>query len=141
MDVFDGHPVFLCQIDSKHLVDPFDDVRQEHLLFLGFSFSCLPRDSVDLALFFGQGKGGLRHHLDPQGVQIDGVQDGDPFAFTLKNWFRCIQHEIFGVHLRSYLDEFKYRFNQRNRSKQCFSSVLLRIAFLPKYPYPQLVVI
>jgi hypothetical protein len=61
------------------------------------------------------------------------------YIFTLKNWIRGIRHKISGVHLQSYLDEFNYRFNRRNHSNQCPSSVLSRMALLPKCPYSQLV--
>jgi hypothetical protein len=61
------------------------------------------------------------------------------YIFTLKNWILGIHHKISGAHLRSYLDEFNYRFNRRNHSNQSSSTVLSRMALLPKCPYSELV--
>lgn len=44
-------------------------------------------------------------------------------------------------HMPSYLDESIYRFSRRNQSRQCQSSLLSRMAPLPKCPYSQLLLL
>ena len=88
---------------------------------------------------------GYQKATDGKWHNIEYSEDGANFRelhwyiFTLKNWIRGIHHKISGAHLQSYLDEFNYRFNRRNHSTQCPSSVLSRMALLPKCPYSQLV--
>jgi hypothetical protein len=88
---------------------------------------------------------GYHQATDDRWHNIEYSEDGANFrelnwdSFTLKNWSRGSHHKIALAHLQSYLYEFNYRFNRRNPSHQCPSSVLSRMAFLPKCPYSQLV--
>ena len=59
--------------------------------------------------------------------------------FNIKNWIRGIHHRISKKHTQYYLNEFHFRFNNRNWIQQCPQKVLRIMAILPWMPYNQII--
>lgn len=55
-----------------------------------------------------------------------------------KNWLRGIHHKCSKTHLHAYLDEYKYRFNNRNRKQWLFNDMIGRLMHHEPRPYPVL---
>ena len=59
--------------------------------------------------------------------------------FNVKNWLKGIHHRVSKEHLKYYLAEFFFRFNNRNWIQQCPDRILKRMVCLPWMPYKQLI--
>ncbi len=52
-----------------------------------------------------------------------------------KNWLRGIHHKCSKALLKQYLDEYKFRFNNRNRRYKIFDTLIGRLMHYPPQPY------
>src|SRR6266542_222175 len=52
-----------------------------------------------------------------------------------KNWLRGIHHKCSKALLQQYLDEYKFRFNNRNRRHRIFDTLIRRLMHYPPQPY------
>ena len=52
-----------------------------------------------------------------------------------KNWLRGIHHKCSKALLKKYLDEYKFRFNNRNRRHRIFDTLIGRLMHYPPQPY------
>lgn len=59
--------------------------------------------------------------------------------FNLKNWIRGIHHKVSSIHLQRYLDEFCFRFNNRNYTKTALQSIFKSMVNSPWLPYQQVI--
>lgn len=55
--------------------------------------------------------------------------------FNLKNWLRGIHHKVSDAHLQQYLNEFFFRFNNRNQINQLAKLILGTMTFHLWMPY------
>lgn len=55
--------------------------------------------------------------------------------FNIKNWVRGIHHSVSAAHLKCYLDEYHYRFRNRNRLTAIPSMLLHQMVKTPWLPY------
>lgn len=53
---------------------------------------------------------------------------------NVKNWLRGIHHHCSANHLQAYMNEYHYRFNNRNRPSRLFSNIIsAMVASMPLY--------
>ena len=70
--------------------------------------------------------------------------DGENFEklhwhiFNLKNWIRGIHHHVSDDHIQFYLNEFHFRFRNRNWIKECPQKIFKLMMSMPWIPYEQL---
>jgi hypothetical protein len=57
---------------------------------------------------------GKRDHLILAFSQLSNFTDLHWYIFNLKNWIKGIHHHVSKKHIMRYLNEFNYRFNNRN---------------------------
>ncbi|MEO0334001.1 MAG: IS1595 family transposase [Bacteroidota bacterium] len=59
--------------------------------------------------------------------------------FNLKNWIRGTHHRVSAMHVQRYLNEFCFRFNNRNYSRSALNAVFKAMVYSPWLPYKQAV--
>ena len=77
---------------------------------------------------------GQRAHLVFESSILSNFKDLHWYIFNLKNWIKGIHHHVSKVHLAKYLNEFNYRFNNRNYLGDGFIRVVKHMAKMPPLP-------
>lgn len=80
-----------------------------------------------------------RFHLPVLSEQGTSMPEIHQLIFNLKNWIRGTHHHISRAHIQSYLDEFFFRFNFRNRLHTLPKLILGKMVELNKTTYNCLV--
>jgi transposase-like protein len=75
---------------------------------------------------------GQRDHLVFHSSELSNFADLHWYIFNLKNWIKGAHHHVSKEHMKRYLNEFNYRFNNRNYSGDGF---IRGIKFMMKTPY------
>jgi len=74
---------------------------------------------------------GKRDHLIFYSSELSNFAELHWYIFNLKNWLKGIHHHVSKEHIARYLNEFNYRFNNRNYSGDGFKRA---IGFMMKMP-------
>ena len=74
---------------------------------------------------------GQRDHLVFESSVLSNFTDLHWYIFNLKNWIKGIHHHVSKEHLARYLNEFNYRFNNRNYLGDGFIRVVKHMIKMP----------
>lgn len=74
---------------------------------------------------------GKRDHLVFMSSELSNFADLHWYIFNLKNWMKGIHHHVSKEHMTRYLNEFNYRFNNRNHAGDGF---IRAIKYMMKMP-------
>lgn len=78
---------------------------------------------------------GKRAHIALASEHGESMPEIHRLIFNLKNWLRGIHHNVSKAHLQSYLNEFFFRFNYRNRIKSLPKIILNKMVQHQWFPY------